>query len=37
MNLQKSDGVMVFDISHIVAKDLWKEMEAGMKTMNNEQ
>jgi uncharacterized lipoprotein YddW (UPF0748 family) len=33
MNLQKSDGVMVFDISHIVHKDLWKEVEEGMRTM----
>jgi uncharacterized lipoprotein YddW (UPF0748 family) len=33
MNLQKSDGLMVFDISHIVAKDLWKEVEEGMATI----
>ena len=37
MNLQKSDGVMVFDISHIASKDLWKEVEAGMRTMNNNE
>jgi uncharacterized lipoprotein YddW (UPF0748 family) len=30
MNLKKSDGLMVFDIVHIIQKDLWKEVEAGM-------
>jgi len=31
MNLQKSDGLMVFDIVHIVRKNLWKEVEDGFK------
>jgi uncharacterized lipoprotein YddW (UPF0748 family) len=35
MNLQKSDGVMIFDISHIVIKDLWKEVAEGMKAIKN--
>lgn len=30
MNLKKSDGLMVFDIVHIIQKNLWKEIEAGM-------
>lgn len=30
MNLEKSDGLMVFDIVHIIQKNLWKEVEAGM-------
>ena len=30
-NLQKSDGLMVFDIVHIIDRNLWKEVEAGMK------
>lgn len=30
MNLKKSDGLMVFDIVHIIQKNLWKEVEAGM-------
>lgn len=30
-NLQKSDGLMVFDIVHIINRNLWKEVEAGMK------
>ncbi len=31
MNLKKSDGLMVFDIVHIITKDLWKEVEDGMR------
>lgn len=31
MNLKKSDGLMVFDIVHIINKNLWKEVEYGMK------
>ncbi|BEG99267.1 hypothetical protein BSYN_15320 [Bacteroides sedimenti] len=31
MNLKASDGLMVFDIVHIITKNLWKEVEAGMK------
>lgn len=31
MNLAKSDGVMLFDIVHIITKNLWKEVEQGMK------
>lgn len=30
MNLKKSDGLMVFDIVHLIQKNLWKEVEAGM-------
>lgn len=30
MNLKKSDGLMVFDIVHIIQKNLWNEIEAGM-------
>lgn len=30
MNLKKSDGLMVFDIVHIIQKNLWKDVEAGM-------
>ena len=29
MNLQVSDGLMVFDISHIINKNLWKEVKKG--------
>ena len=29
-NLQLSDGLMVFDIVHIITKNLWKEVEQGM-------
>ncbi|MDR0667520.1 MAG: family 10 glycosylhydrolase [Prevotellaceae bacterium] len=36
MNLRLSDGVMVFDISHIIAQNRWNEIEAGMEQMNNE-
>lgn len=31
MNLKKSDGLMVFDIVHIIDKNLWKEVEDGMR------
>ncbi len=31
MNLRESDGLMVFDIVHIIRKDLWKEVEEGMR------
>ena len=31
MNLRRSDGLMVFDIVHIITKNLWKEVEEGMK------
>lgn len=31
MNLQASDGLMVFDIVHIIRKNLWKEVEEGFK------
>ena len=31
MNLKASDGLMVFDITHIIEKDLWKEVEDGMR------
>lgn len=31
MNLKESDGLMVFDIVHIITKDLWKEVEKGMR------
>jgi uncharacterized lipoprotein YddW (UPF0748 family) len=30
VNLKESDGLMVFDICHIIDKGLWKEVEAGM-------
>lgn len=30
MNIKKSDGLMVFDIVHIIDKNLWEEVEAGM-------
>lgn len=30
-NLKDSDGLMVFDIVHIIDKGLWKEIEEGMK------
>jgi hypothetical protein len=30
MNLKASDGLMVFDIVHIINKNLWKEIEEGM-------
>lgn len=31
MNLKASDGLMVFDIVHIIDKSLWKEVEDGMR------
>lgn len=31
MNLKESDGLMVFDICHIIAKNLWKEIGDGVK------
>lgn len=31
MNLKESDGVMVFDIVHIINKNLWTEVETGMR------
>ena len=31
MNLKESDGLMVFDIVHIIDKGLWSEVEDGMK------
>ncbi|HJD76410.1 MAG TPA: S-layer protein, partial [Bacteroides reticulotermitis] len=31
MNLKASDGLMVFDIVHIIDKGLWKEVESGMR------
>jgi len=31
MNLKASDGLMVFDIVHIIDKNLWKEVEVGMR------
>ena len=31
MNLKASDGLMVFDIVHIINKGLWKEVENGMR------
>jgi hypothetical protein len=31
MNLRRSDGLMVFDIVHIIQKNLWKEVEKGMR------
>lgn len=31
MNFQKSDGLMVFDIVHIITKNMWKEVEEGFK------
>lgn len=35
MNLNKSDGLMVFDIVHIIRKNLWKEVEEGMRKGGN--
>lgn len=31
MNLRRADGLMVFDIVHIIQKNLWKEIEKGMR------
>lgn len=35
MNLKKSDGLMVFDIVHVIRKNLWKEVEEGMRLGGN--
>lgn len=35
MNIQASDGLMVFDIVHIIRKNLWKEIEEGFKMAND--
>ena len=33
MNLKKSDGLMVFDICHLIARpELWAEIERGMRS-----
>lgn len=34
MNIKDSDGLMVFDIVHIINKNLWKEVEEGMRKGN---
>ena len=34
-NLKDADGLMVFDIVHIITKNLWKEVETGMKKGGN--
>jgi hypothetical protein len=31
MNLKKSDGVMLFDVVHVIDKNMWKEVEEGMR------
>ena len=31
MNLKKSDGLMLFDIVHIIEHNLWKEVQEGMR------
>ncbi|WP_439183384.1 alpha amylase family protein [Carboxylicivirga taeanensis] len=31
MNIKESDGLMVFDIVHIIDENLWKEVEEGLK------
>lgn len=35
MNLRASDGLMLFDIVHIINKNLWKEVEEGMRAGGN--
>ena len=35
MNLRASDGLMIFDIVHIINKNLWKEVEDGMRAGGN--
>lgn len=35
MNLRASDGLMIFDIVHIINKNLWKEVEEGMRAGGN--
>ena len=37
MNLKASDGLMIFDIVHIINKNLWKEVEEGMRAGGNIQ
>ncbi|MBL4561329.1 MAG: family 10 glycosylhydrolase [Labilibaculum sp.] len=37
MNLQASDGLMVFDIVHIIRKNLWKEVEEGFQMAKDEK
>jgi len=34
MNLQESDGVMIFDVSHIIEKNLWNDVQNGMLESN---
>ncbi len=31
MNLETSDGLMIFDIVHIIENDMWKYVEKGMR------
>ena len=31
MNLKTSDGLMIFDIVHIIEKDMWDAVEKGMR------
>ena len=31
MNLATSDGLMIFDIVHIITKDMWDYVEKGMR------
>lgn len=35
MNLRASDGLMLFDIVHIINENLWKEVEDGMRAGGN--
>lgn len=35
MNLKASDGLMLFDIVHIINKNLWQEVEDGMRAGGN--
>lgn len=35
MNLKASDGLMIFDIVHIIGHNLWPQVEAGMKAGGN--
>ncbi|MDE5594486.1 MAG: family 10 glycosylhydrolase, partial [Muribaculaceae bacterium] len=37
MNLRASDGLMIFDIVHIIKANLWKEIEDGMRAGGNIQ
>ena len=34
MNLETSDGLMIFDIVHIINKDMWQAVEKGMREAN---